>query len=105
MFFAVIAIDKPGMLETRMKVRPDHRAYGDREDLPALKIIGVPLTEDDGETMNGTLLVLDAPDRAAAEAYVAGDPYVKAGLFARTTIVAVHNAFVEIRDHLISNTG
>ncbi len=105
MFFAVIAMDKPGMLETRMKNRPDHRAYGDREDLPARKVIGVPLTEDDGETMNGTLLILDAPDRAAAEAYVAGDPYVKAGLFARTTIVAVHNAFVEIRDHLITNTG
>ena len=32
------------------------------------------------------LLVIDAPDRAAAEAFVAGDPYGLAGLFDRVTI-------------------
>lgn len=103
MFFAVFATDKPGSLETRMQNRPAHRAYGDRYDLPARKIIGVPLTEDDGETMNGSLLVLEAPNRAAVEAYLAGDPYVKAGLFERTSVVAVHGSFEMIRDLLLED--
>jgi hypothetical protein len=100
MFFAVIAFDKPDSIETRMKARPAHRAYGDRYDLPARKVIGVPLTEDDGQSMNGTLLVLEAPDRAGVEAYLAGDPYVEAGLFESTRIVAVHESFSMIRDLL-----
>ena len=103
MFFAIFAVDKPGLLATRMENRPAHRAYGDRYDLPARKIIGVPLTEDDGQTMNGSLLILEAPDRAAAEAYLAGDPYVKAGLFERTSIVAVHESFEMIRELLLDD--
>ena len=34
----------------------------------------------------GSLVVLDVPDRAAAEAWAAADPYAKAGLFAAVTI-------------------
>jgi hypothetical protein len=100
MFFAIVANDKPGSLETRLATRPAHRAYGDRLDLPARKILGVPLTADDGETMNGTLLILEAPDRAAAEAYLAGDPYAQADLFERTSIVAVHESFEMIKELL-----
>lgn len=100
MFFAIIANDKPGSLETRLATRAEHRAYGDRDDLPARKILGVPLAADDGRTMNGTLLILEAADRAAAEAYLAGDPYTKADLFERTSIVAVHESFEMIRELL-----
>jgi uncharacterized protein len=102
MFFAVIALDKPGLRDKRMETRPAHRAYGDRTDLPARKILGVALTEDDGRAMNGTLLVVEAPDRAAAEAYVAGDPYVKAGVFERTSIVAIHESFAETKALLLA---
>jgi uncharacterized protein YciI len=31
--------------------------------------------------MNGSLIILDVADRAEADAFVAGDPYGKAGLF------------------------
>jgi hypothetical protein len=36
--------------------------------------------------MTGSVIILDVPDRAALDAFVANDPYQKAGLFARTTI-------------------
>ena len=36
--------------------------------------------------MMGSLLILEADDRASAEAFVAKDPYTLAGLFARADI-------------------
>jgi hypothetical protein len=38
--------------------------------------------------MKGTLLIVEAPDLAAAEAYAADDPYNKAGLFERVDVNA-----------------
>jgi uncharacterized protein YciI len=38
--------------------------------------------------MRGSLLILDVPDRTAAEGWAAGDPYAKAGLFGRVEIRA-----------------
>jgi uncharacterized protein YciI len=38
--------------------------------------------------MNGSVVILDLEDRAAAEAFAAGDPYNQAGLFERVTISA-----------------
>ena len=40
-----------------------------------------PLLNDAGTGMVGSLLVLDLPDRDAADAFAASDPYAKAGLF------------------------
>ena len=50
--------------------------------------IGGPFTNDDASVMNGSLLVIDVADRAAAERLVANDPYNKAGLFQHTDIRA-----------------
>lgn len=41
-----------------------------------------PLQSDDGTTPTGTFFIVDAPDRAAAEAFIAGEGYNKAGMFA-----------------------
>ena len=46
----------------------------------------VALFLDDDGGMIGSLVVLDVADRAAAEAWAAGDPYARAGLFARVEI-------------------
>jgi len=96
MFFVVIGHDKPGMLETRTRVRPVHRDYVTRDDLPARRLLGGPLTEDDSTTMFGTFLFLEAPDRAAVEEFVAGDPYVKAGIFEKMDIYAIHKDIVRM---------
>ena len=36
--------------------------------------------------MNGSLVVIEAADRAAAEAWAADDPYAKSGLFSNVEI-------------------
>ena len=93
MFFAVIAHDKPERLDIRIKTGPAHRAYGQRTDLPARFLVGAPLTKDDGATMIGLLILLEAPDRGAVETYLTGDPYVVADIFERVDVIALHESF------------
>lgn len=83
MLFALLCTDKPNALDLRMKVRPEHLVY--LESLAAnLKAAG-PFTTDEGSPI-GSLVVIEAKDRAGAEAIAANDPYAKAGLFASVEI-------------------
>ena len=79
MLFAVIAKDKPDHVEVRKANREAHLAFlsglGGR-----VKLAG-PLLDTSGDTMTGTLLVIEADSTAAATTTMAGDPYAKAGLF------------------------
>lgn len=77
MLIALIARDKPGALQTRLDNRDAHLAY--IQETGAVSQAG-PLLSADGD-MIGSLVVLDVEDMAAAEAWVAGDPYGRAGLF------------------------
>lgn len=82
MLFALICDDRPGALETRKANRAAHLDY--------IRATGVvaqagPLLDAEG-AMAGSLVILDVPDRAAAEAWAAADPYALAGLFARVEI-------------------
>lgn len=78
--FAIIASDKPNALELRLATRAAHldhaRSIGDR-----LKYAGPFLTRDAEPKPCGSLLIFEAEDLAAAEAFAAADPYAKAGLF------------------------
>ena len=49
-------------------------------------VIAGPLLGEDGAAMIGSLLLMEFADRKAAEAFSAGDPYRKAGLFQTVTI-------------------
>lgn len=84
MRFALIAKDKPGALEVRKANRDAHVAYLKSTD--AVEIAG-PFLDDNGE-MCGSLIILDLPDMAAAEAWAAQDPYKAAGLFQSVEITA-----------------
>ncbi|MFQ8429823.1 YciI family protein [Amaricoccus sp. W119] len=82
MLYALICDDKPGGLEIRKATREAHLAY--------IATTGVvtqagPLLDADGN-MAGSLVILDVPDLAAAEAWAANDPYAGAGLFAQVVI-------------------
>ncbi|OYX45059.1 MAG: hypothetical protein B7Z02_03200 [Rhodobacterales bacterium 32-67-9] len=76
MLFAVICRDKPGHLQSRLDTRAAHLAYIEKTGI--VKMAG-PFLED-GQ-MCGSLVVLEADNLAAAEAWAAGDPYKAAGLF------------------------
>jgi len=84
MYFALICSDKPDGLPIRKTHRPEHLAYlqglGD-----TLKFAG-PFTAEDGETMTGSLVVVEADSLAAAKAIADADPFAKAALFASVDI-------------------
>lgn len=84
-YFCVYAVDKQGTAELRAKWRPEHRQRLREHDHPVTVRIGGPLTDDAGN-MIGTMLVIEAERRSDVEAYMAGDHYVKAGLFETLTI-------------------
>jgi uncharacterized protein len=80
MLFVVECRDKPGHLEVRLSNRPAHLAYLEANH-DRIRMAG-PLLAEDGATPIGSLLIVEAADRAAIEAFCAGDPYAHAGLFA-----------------------
>lgn len=84
MFFAVITKDKSGALEVRMANRDAHLAYINETDVV---MQAGPFLDDAGQ-MCGSLLILDVPTLADAQAWAAGDPYAKAGLFESVQIQA-----------------
>ncbi len=79
--YAVFARDKTGQLPLRMENRAAHLDYIEATGI--VRMAG-PLIE--GDQMCGSLIVLEADSLDAARAWVAGDPYGKAGLFGEVTV-------------------
>lgn len=89
MLFAFILQDKPGAADLRARVRPEHKSY-----LAAVQdriAFAGPLTHDDGLSMIGSLLVIDFENRDAAQAWLAAEPFTRAGLYASTAVHAFSN--------------
>jgi uncharacterized protein YciI len=84
MLYALICTDKPGSLGLRKTNRSEHVAY--LESLGDALVIAGPFTEADGETSNGSLVVIEAASLEAARKIASNDPYAKAGLFASVEI-------------------
>lgn len=79
--FAVICTDKPGSLDIRKANRDKHLAY-----LAETKAVQAGPFLDAAGDMCGSLVILDLPNRAEAEAWAENDPYAKAGLFLKVRI-------------------
>lgn len=84
MLHALICTDRPDHLEIRMANREAHLAHL-RAD--ARVVQAGALVDADGR-MSGSLIVFDTDDRTHVEAFVAADPYGRAGLFADVRIEA-----------------
>ena len=78
--FVISYIDKPNSLALRMANREAHLAYAHADDKPAKVKLGGPYLDETGD-MAGSLIIVEAPDRADAIAFTENDPYVRAGLF------------------------
>jgi uncharacterized protein YciI len=78
--FVITAIDKPGALSVRLEHRPAHLAYL-AEQAAMVKLAGPFLTATEGGDPSGSMLIVEAADLAAAQAFAAGDPFAVAGLF------------------------
>jgi uncharacterized protein len=83
MLFALLCTDRPNSLELRMSSRPDHLKFLNGLG-GSLKLAG-PFTDDAGSP-TGSLVVIEAENRAAAKEIAARDPYAVVGLFASVEI-------------------
>jgi uncharacterized protein YciI len=83
MIFAVIRHDKPNSLALRQSERPEHLKY--LATVLEKIVYGGALLNDHGE-QDGSVLIIDVADRAAAEAFAVADPYVDNGLFSVTLV-------------------
>ncbi len=86
------AKDRPGVLQRRLSFYAAHRAFLEEQDEagPVRVIMSGPLQTDDGETMTGSLLLLEAPDRAAVDRFVAEDPFTHEKIWGEVSISRFH---------------
>jgi uncharacterized protein YciI len=89
MQFVMIGHDRPGGLDTRKATRVAHLDY-----LSAFGgvVFAGPLLGADGNPF-GSLVVIEAPDEAAARAVFEADPYVKADLFEMVSVSGFRPVF------------
>jgi uncharacterized protein YciI len=87
--FVLHLLDQRDSAESRQRVRPEHKAYLARV-ADRIAFAG-PLLHDDGETMIGSLLVIDFASRDAVQAWLADEPFTRAGLYAGVEIHAFVN--------------
>ncbi len=88
MYFVIFTTDRADHLDLRLTTRASHRAYvRDMAAHPDVKVIhGGPTLAADGETMNGTMLLVEGPSLGAVQTFADGDPYRQANLFADVQI-------------------
>ena len=89
MIYIFSLIDKPDSGALRQRARPEHKAC-----LAAVAqriSFAGPLVADDGQTMLGSLLAIEFDSRDAAHAWLADEPFTRAGLYASTSIHAFVN--------------
>jgi uncharacterized protein YciI len=91
MQFAIICKDRADAGSLRQETRPRHIDYLNTFD--SQLVYAGPLLQDDGQTPKGSLLVLEADGKAAAQAFAEDDPYAQAGLFESVEIHLVRQVF------------
>ena len=89
MQFVLYALDKDNHVDVRMENRPAHIEYlkaHEGTDNSVQVLIAGALRAEDGETMIGSTVILEAENKTAVENFANNDPYAKAGLFQTVTI-------------------
>jgi uncharacterized protein len=89
MLFAFHLTDRDDAGDLRQHVRPEHKAY--LTQVAERIAVAGPLLAEDGQTMRGSLLVIDFADRAAALAWLAQEPFTRAGLYGESQVHAFTN--------------
>jgi uncharacterized protein YciI len=76
--YAIIAFDGTDAEAParRLAARDAHVAFITREAQAGRLALGLPLQDETGHSL-GSLMILDVPDRAGLEAYLAGEPFAR----------------------------
>ncbi|MCB5945550.1 YciI family protein [Acidocella sp. KAb 2-4] len=81
MFFVILASDRPGALELRLKHRQRHIDYW-AEKPGVVKLAGAMLTDGTAAaTPKGSAFIIEAESLDAARALLADDPFTIEGVF------------------------
>ncbi len=91
MIFAFWLMDRPGTAALRTEVRPVHRAY--LAKLADRMAFAGPLTSEDGQTVMGSLLAIDFPSLAQAQAWIEAEPFTVAGVYEKPIIHVFNNVW------------
>lgn len=83
MLFVITGFDREEARDVRQKLRPEHLAYL-KAKADQIRV-GGPLL-DQADQPVGSMLIIEAPDQAAAEAFANDDPYRREGVFERVEI-------------------
>lgn len=86
--FLIIGHGKPGMSDARDRSQDARRHYFIDKGYQERFIVRGPLLSDDGTQWTGSAMMVELPDRAAVEAMLTDDPYVRAGLYDH---IEIHN--------------
>jgi uncharacterized protein YciI len=88
MYFMIYRKDKPGMLHVRLENHARHVEY--LAPFTDKILLGGPTlgsgTGTDVNDMTGGLIIIDVASWDEVDAFVANDPFTKAGLFATTVV-------------------
>ena len=84
MHFVIHCLVRAGALPTRLDHYDDHKAY--LTSTPVRIVVSGPLLADDGETMIGSLFLIEANDRATVDSFHQGDPFFRAGVWEKVEI-------------------
>ncbi|HLB17024.1 MAG TPA: YciI family protein [Burkholderiales bacterium] len=79
MLYIIYQEDRPDGAAIRAATRAEHLAYLERH--AGIVVLGGAMLADDGVTRIGSVLIVNVPERAAAERFSAEEPFRKAGLF------------------------
>ena len=89
MLYCIHCLDRGDALEQRKKFAPEHRAHMEASQNHGVEIVMAgPLVADDGESMIGSLFIVEAADRAAVVAFNKGDPLNRNGVWRAVEIQA-----------------
>jgi uncharacterized protein YciI len=87
MLFAIHAVDHAGALDKRLDHYDAHKTFlSDTAPFGVTIVMSGPLTADDGQTMIGSLFLVEAAERAAVERFHHADPFFAAGIWQTVTI-------------------
>lgn len=85
MLYMIYGVDRqPGADEIRAAVRPEHFEYLQKHQ--DILVLGGATLADDSDARTGSVLIINVPDRAAADDFALNEPFRKAGLFATVTV-------------------
>ena len=84
MLYMLYGVDGSEGASRRATAREEHFAYLKKHE--ALLVLGGATLADEDDARTGSLLVINVPDRAAADSFADGEPLRKAGVFQSYTV-------------------